>query len=94
MTPPPLNRYDFTENLTGNAAMSQVYQQPDLPYTLRKVLSVGKSHAITLPPRWYKAHVDPSHPYVTLRIEPDHTLTITSATIANPHELLATDPAG
>jgi hypothetical protein len=51
-------------------------QHPDYPLLLRKVLYLGKSTAITLPPKWTRTHVHPTHPYATIEHHTDGSLVI------------------
>lgn len=43
---------------------------------IRKLYRPGHSHALCLPAKWVKSHIDPNRPYVTLTFNADGTITI------------------
>jgi hypothetical protein len=44
--------------------------------TLRKLLRLGHSYAVTIPDAWVTAHVNPKLPYLTTRPNDDGTITL------------------
>ena len=66
---------------------------PPPPTTLRKIIRIGHSRAITLPRNWFAAHVDPAHPYAIVSTARNGCITITACTNPALRSLAQDDPA-
>lgn len=49
---------------------------PNFPVTLRRLLKIGHSHAVTLPRAWVADHCKQCPQYLTTTINQDGTLTV------------------